>query len=153
MLDALKTAGYFSNKYQLTFGKEIDEMKLHKLLYFFLRECFVENEKSGIEISFEARQYGPVSLEIRETYKDHKAYPLPLPEDLKCYQTIMDRVFNNYAAKSSWSLSSITHGEESWMNARERYHHGQEASLRLEDIKKDASRIRIRRYILNESTT
>ncbi|MBD5338315.1 MAG: DUF4065 domain-containing protein [Bacteroides sp.] len=149
MLDALKIAGYFAQKYKNKFREEIDEMKLHKLIYFFLRECYVDNACPTIDIALEARQYGPVSLEIREAYKHQMNYGYPSAEELAQFGETMDRVFNSYAGKSSWSLRSLTHGEQAWIEARKRFESGKGALIDKEDIKCDASRIRIRRYIFN----
>lgn len=38
MEDVVKVASYICQRYQREFGKRIDEMKLHKLLYFTQRE-------------------------------------------------------------------------------------------------------------------
>lgn len=67
------------------------------------------------------------------------------------YEEIFDKVFESYAAKDSWSLSSITHGEYSWQKAREGYGADEPCNVEMEveDIRKDAERIKIRRLLLN----
>lgn len=38
----LNVAGYIYQRYEKDFGNEIDEMKLHKLLYFSQRELYTK---------------------------------------------------------------------------------------------------------------
>ena len=38
----LQVASYIYQRYMYDFGVRIDEMKLHKLLYFTQRECFIQ---------------------------------------------------------------------------------------------------------------
>lgn len=54
--------------------------------------------------------------------------------------------------KSSWSLSRLTHGEESWKNSRINVQESENSDnkILLDDIKKDAERIRTRRKQLAE---
>ena len=42
MEDVVKIASYICDRYQKEFGTRIDEMKLHKLLYFTQRECIAQ---------------------------------------------------------------------------------------------------------------
>jgi hypothetical protein len=39
MISVVKIAAYICQRYHKEFGGQIDEMKLHKLLYFMQREC------------------------------------------------------------------------------------------------------------------
>lgn len=52
MEDVVKIAVYICDRYQKTFGKRIDEMKLHKLPYFTQRKCIAQTDKSMSEFSF-----------------------------------------------------------------------------------------------------
>ena len=45
MLDVVKVASYISRRYEQTFGVRIDEMKLHKLLYFVQRETLIQTDE------------------------------------------------------------------------------------------------------------
>ena len=61
----------------------------------------------------------------------------------------MDKVFDHYAAKDSWSLSRLTHGEIAWKNSRVGIPEdvGSDNPMNLDDIRKDADRIRERRLM------
>ena len=41
MKDMKTVASYICNRYQREFGEKIDEMKLHKLMYFAQRESLI----------------------------------------------------------------------------------------------------------------
>ena len=62
-----------------------------------------------------------------------------------------DKVFEQYAPKDAWSLSSITHGEISWQKARVGIPAGENSDtlIALDDIRKDAHHIKLRRYYLS----
>lgn len=98
---------------------------------------------------FKAWKYGPVILEIRQHYKDNSLsflYPEKVSKISRCF----DKVFEQYAPKQSWSLSTLSHGEYSWKKAREGYspYDTCDVDIDLSDIRKDAERINIRRFLL-----
>lgn len=69
MLDVVKVASYISRRYEQTFGIRIDEMKLHKLLYFVQRETLIQTDEPLFSTPFQAWKYGPVLVQIRSLYK------------------------------------------------------------------------------------
>lgn len=152
MLELLKVASYISQRYLEEFGVRIDEMKLHKLLYFTQRECFIQTGYPMFEARFEAWKYGPVMVEIRQHYKDNSLQESFPEEQLKQYKPIFDSVFRIYAKQKSWSLSTLTHGEYSWKQARNGYEEQDacEVEMKTEDIKVDADRVRERRIVLRQ---
>lgn len=150
MEQVLEIASYICKRYLAEYGVRIDEMKLHKLLYFMQRECFVQLGEPMFCAKFKAWKYGPVMLEIRQQFKDD-TLTLTLPSaSLSKYQKIFDRVFEQYAPKKSWSLSTLSHGEYSWKKAREGCspYDSCDVDIDTEDIRKDAERIKIRRFLL-----
>lgn len=153
MEDVVKIASYICLRYWHQFGKRIDEMKLHKLLYFTQRESIIQTGAPLFEDCFEAWKYGPVLVAIRQRYKSdtlHEELPAPVKER---YRKVFDTVFETYACKDSWSLSSITHGEYAWQEARLRtVPDGQHRLIVTDDIKKDAERVKIRRFLYEKVT-
>ena len=134
MMEKLReVASYISTRYQKEYGKCIDEMKLHKLLYFAQRESLVQLDIPLFSEKFEAWKYGPVLVPVRLLYKDG-LLDAPLPED-----TVR------------WSLSALTHGEYSWKHAREGVPDGENCrnEMDIDDIRIDAQRIKMRRYMLS----
>lgn len=152
MEDVIKIASYIVSRYQNEYGSCMDEMKLHKLLYFTQRESIIQTGTPLFDTAFEAWKYGPVLVEIRRYYKNN-LLKVELPADkIEQYQPIFDKVFQQYASKDSWSLSTITHGEYSWQNARKGVSEKENSSnkMQIDDIRKDAERIRLRRFILRK---
>lgn len=145
MLSATKIASYFCLRYFQSFGIKIDEMKLHKLLYLAQRECLVQYDKPLFGNVFEAWKYGPVAPEIRYRYRENLLTETISEAELAPFRKAIDDVFEHYASKNSWSLSSITHGEYAWQNAYAKF---QGHLISTDDIRKDASRIRLRRFFI-----
>ena len=151
MLDVVKVASYISRRYEREYGSQIDEMKLHKLLYFAQRESLIQLDRPLFAESFQAWKYGPVLVQIRSLYKQGKLTERLTSEEIAPYQTVFDKVFEQYAPKDAWSLSSITHGEISWQKARVGIPAGENSDtlIALDDIRKDAHHIKLRRYYLS----
>lgn len=154
MESVVKIAGYIVSRYQKEYGTRIDEMKLHKLLYFSQREALIQTGQPLFAEQFRAWKYGPVMQEIRNAYKLGFLYdktPVPLPDNLI---PVFDNVFLQYAGKGSWSLSRLTHGEYSWQNARKGLAPLDSCAnpISLDDIRVDADRIKLRRYFLERMT-
>lgn len=150
MEDVVKIASYICQRYQHEFGERIDEMKLHKLLYFAQRESLIQLDEPLFSAQFEAWKYGPVLVEIRQLYKDDKLHESLSHESIEKFAKVFDKVFSQYATKDSWSLSILTHGELSWREARQGIGKDEPCStlMRLEDIRRDAQRIKFRRFVL-----
>lgn len=140
MYDVFKIASYICNRYMEENNERIDEMKLHKLLYFAQRESIIQTNEPLFENEFEAWKYGPVLKEIRVHYKRNDFDSSYANESLK---PIMDKVFDEYSHILSWSLSMISHGEESWKNARKGIPDGENGSNKIStnDIRIDAERV------------
>lgn len=152
MEDVIHIASYIAHRYRQEYGCRIGEMKLHKLLYFTQREALVQTGEPLFEASFYGWKYGPVLKEIRDLYRSDSLYTLPSEDVIGRYQSVFDKVFSQYAIKDSLSLSRLSHGELSWKNSRKglSYSDKGDVKMALEDIRKDADRIRLRRRILKE---
>lgn len=154
MADVVKIASYICLRYRQQYNKEIDEMKLHKLLYFTQRESIIQTGEPLFEDCFEAWKYGPVMVSIRWRYRDNLLEAELSPEIIENYKSVFDMVFATYAHKDSWSLSSITHGEYAWQKARlkitpERQH----VLIITDDIREDAERVSMRRFLYEKANS
>ena len=150
MEDLMNVASYICNRYSKEYGSRIDEMKLHKLLYFAQRESLIQNREPLFDAVFYGWKFGPILKEIRLAYRDDLFYD-SVPQDVIFRMlSIMNKVFEEYAGKDSWSLSRLTHGEFSWKNSRHGVPDGENSynTMSLDDIRVDADRIRERREML-----
>lgn len=143
-------SSYIYNRYQITFGREIDEMKLHKLLYFAQRESIIQKGHVMFDEEFQAWQYGPVMAPVREYYREKQLNDLPDESFVAYYGNIMDKVFEQFAAKDSLSLSHLTHEEFSWKEARKGLSWNEKSTRTISNdlIKKDAAKILLRHAYL-----
>lgn len=76
MEDLMIVASYICNRYSEEYGSRVDEMKLHKLLYFAQRESLVQNREPLFNAVFYGWKYGPIIKEIRSAYKDNLFYSM-----------------------------------------------------------------------------
>lgn len=152
MEHVMTVAAYVYNRYQAEFNEKIDEMKLHKLLYFAQRESLVQTNEPLFDADFYGWRYGPVLKDIRGAYKAG-SFQTEIPGDTAAaLSRVMDKIFEEYAGEDSWSLSRLTHGETSWKAARRGIAPTEsgDVALALEDIRLDADRIRTRREMLSK---
>ena len=146
MVSVEKIASYICKRYQQEFGERIDEMKLHKLLYFMQKECLVQTGSPLFPETLHAWKYGPVLPSIRQRYKEDSLHDIPSEQVISQYRSVFDEVFRRLAGSSSMTLVSISHGELSWKRARVGYgkYDSSDVPMKLEDIREDAQRYKER---------
>lgn len=139
-------ANRFYEMYQTKYGEKIDQMKLHKLMYFAQRENLVVNDIPLFDEQFRGWKYGPVLKSVRLAYLNNEIDGNVQKLD-RAEEAILKIVFDKYAEKTSWSLSRLTHGEYSWLHSREGISEEENGNkpIPIEDIRVDANRIRARR--------
>lgn len=143
MEDVLNIATHIAQRYYSEYGEQIDKMKLHEIMYFAQRESIIQTGEPLFDATFYGWKYGPVLKEILDTTLISIE-----PKDFisNCFP-ILNKVFESYAGKESWSLSRLTQGELSWKNSR--LLENADNLMSLEDIHKDAERIKTGREKLN----
>lgn len=140
----IDVAQYIYTEYKKMSGKVIDEMKLHKLLYFSQRESFAVTGQPLFKEEFEGWKYGPVCREIRSCYTEDGMFGEDIQDIMLESTYIVKNIVLQYGVLESWKLSELSHRELSWQNARKGIPEGQNGSkkLRIEDIRKDAQKVR-----------
>ncbi len=137
-------AQYFFDEYRNMSGEVIDEMKLHKLLYFTQRESIAITGRPMFLDKFEGWKYGPVNREVRSCYTTdglcYYSHQEISPENAH----IVKSVLLQYGEYASWKLSKLSHDETSWKNARKGIPEGENGcqELNIDDIRKDAEKVR-----------
>lgn len=144
MENIINVAQYIFSEYKKMSGQIIDEMKLHKLLYFTQRESLALTGRPMFEEQFEGWKYGPVCREIRNAYTEDGMFSDNIEDISLDSASIAKNVIMQYGAYESWKLSELSHKEESWLNARKGIPDGKNGNnvLLLEDIIKDAEKVR-----------
>jgi len=152
MVNVFDVASYVFYRYKKEYGKKIDEMKLHKLLYFAQRESLIQKDTPMFDATFYGWKFGPVLKEIRGAYKENSFSENLRSDVVNEIELIMDKIFREYADKGSWSLSRLTHGEISWQNSRIGIPEDANGDkpMDIQDIRLDAERIKSRREMLTQ---
>jgi uncharacterized phage-associated protein len=141
----INVAAYIVNKYKALTGEIIDQMKLHKLLYFSQREALAITGKPAFDGTFEGWKYGPVCPEVRNNYIDKEGiFLVPTSDISDSTSYIVNNVILEYGALASWKLSELSHKDQSWKNSRVGLSSDELGNrpLLLEDIKEDAKKVR-----------
>ena len=55
-------------------GVHMDEMKMHKLMYFSQRESLMYNKEPLFDATFYGWKFGPVLMSVREEYRNETPY-------------------------------------------------------------------------------
>ena len=139
----IDAAAYMIKKYKDVSAEQLDEMKLHKLLYFTQRESFAITSEPAFEGTFEGWKYGPVCREIRSAYCDGKI-SVETNDISDMLKYIINNVILEYGSLESWKLSELSHKDSSWKNARTGLSRGENGDipLKVDDIKADACKVR-----------
>lgn len=156
MDNVVDVAKYLINRYFEITHEHLDEMKLHKLLYFAEREAYAILGQNSFAGTFEGWKLGPVCREIKKCSDIQEA----LKNNTTIYhlrkiseqnQYIIDNIILGYGCYESWKLSEMSHKEISWLNARKGLTPKEKGNkpLSIEDIKQDASKLRPYDYIAN----
>ena len=137
----LDIAKYLTKKYKDEKKEEIDELKLHKILYFSQKEYIMLINDFLFEEDFEGWYLGPINKLVRKEYKSIKTGKEDISlKDME--KKIIDRVFDRYKDMDSYKLSNLSHKEYSWIKSRIGLKRGEKGNQKLlkEDIKIDAER-------------
>lgn len=124
--------------------KEIDEMKIHKLLYLAQRQSYAIINQPLFNEDLEAWKYGPVNRSIRASFIKGIGFYDPTEDISLESMYIVKNIILEYGKLNSWELSELTHKEQSWLNARKGLKDGENGSkiISKSDIQKDSEKIR-----------
>lgn len=136
----LNVANFIFEEYKKISGVAIDEMKLHKLLYFAQRETIAILNEPLFKEPMEAWDYGPVSPKVRLAYTDNGLVGDNFKPISNQHAYIVKDIILQYGCYTSWKLSEMSHQEISWLNARKTG--SKRAQMSLEDIREDAKNVR-----------
>lgn len=144
MEKVINVAQYIFERYKKTTGETIDEMKLHKLLYFTQRESFALTGKPMFKENFRGWKYGPVCPRVRYLFTDEGMYFDNIKEISPQNMYIVNNIIEQYGFMSSWDLSEISHREISWLNSRKGIPDGENGDvvMSIDDIREDAKKVR-----------
>lgn len=140
----IDVAEYIIKKYRDMAGLSIDEMKLHKLLYFVQRESLALTNEPMFAEPFEGWKYGPVSPIVRSQFTPDGIHDDHLDELSLEDRRIVNNVLAEFADVETWRLSQLSYQETSWLNSRKGLVQNAAGTrqLSIEDIREDAKEVR-----------
>ena len=152
MKDVMTVAAYICGRYQRENNEKIDEMKLHKLMYFAQRESLIATGEPLFQADFYGWRFGPVLKELRTPYRENGFDTGLADEEMGEDIAVLDLIFREYAPKDAWSLSRLSHGEICWRRSRKGIAPDESSDnlIPLEDIRLDAQRMKERRALFGE---
>ena len=143
----LAVAKALYNGYASKFGKKMDEMKMHKLMYFIQRESLLNSKDVLFSDEFEGWKYGPSLTCVRTEYRYDSPFSDVTDGVSDCTKKLVDFVLDKYASMSLWKLSALSHAELSWKLSRKglRAEEKGNRKLQLSAMKADAVREKFER--------
>lgn len=147
MAQLLAVAKYLNELYVSKHNCEMDQMKMHKMMYFSQRESLMNSGSPLFDGDFEAWKYGPVLTEVRSEYMTGDMFSGTYNTLSEEEVQLVNEVFRRYDEYDSWQLSTLSHSESSWLMAREGLSMGESGrnKMSLSAIRVDAAREKLRR--------
>lgn len=149
---SVSVAKYLYEEYNKRFQNDMDEMRMHKLMYFLQRESLIEKDVFLFNEHFHGWKFGPVLKSVRSEYieaKKNGQRPFSRVHDEVSdnAKALVDNILATYGDMSSWKLSALSHCEFSWVLSRKGLNPGENGDVEMKDeaIRFDSLRERIRR--------
>ncbi len=147
MEKTLHVAKLFNELFKAENGCDMDQMRMHKMMYLVQRESLMYNKEPLFDSEFQGWKYGPVLVEVRSEYATGDMFHSVSDDLSEEAEKLVESVYQRYKKLSSWKLSSLSHGELSWKCSREGLaaEENGTVALKLADMRVDAARELLRR--------
>ena len=118
MAQTLAVAKYLNELHVKKHGCAMDQMKMHKMMYFSQRESLMISGNPLFNDTFEAWKYGPVLVNVRNEYLTGNMFDGEYGVLNNTEKKLVESVYNRYDEYDAWQLSTLSHAEYSWRQAR-----------------------------------
>ena len=118
MEKTLAVAKALYDMYSDRFHTNMDEMKMHKLMYFAQKESLMYNRTALFSEDFYGWKYGPVLKSVRHEYLTGNLFADVTDTVSFSTKKLLRSVLERYGTVSSCKLSCLSHDEFSWKKAR-----------------------------------
>ena len=147
MSQTLAVAKYLNELHVKKYGYAMDQMKMHKMMYFSQRESLMVSGNPLFNDAFEAWKYGPVLVNVRNEYLTGHMFDGQYEKLSDTEKNLVESVFKRYDEYDAWQLSTLSHAEHSWCQARKGLVEGEAGNekMSLTAMKADAMREFLRR--------
>lgn len=147
MEKTLSVAKLFNDLFKQENGTDMDQMRMHKMMYLAQRESLMYDNEPLFASDFQGWKFGPVLVDVRGEYVTNNMFKNVSDNLSEETKRLVQSVYQRYRAMSSWKLSSLSHGELSWKCSRESLAAKENGTvvLKLADMRVDAARELLRR--------
>lgn len=147
MAQTLAVAKYLNELHVKKHGCAMDQMKMHKMMYFSQRESLMISGNPLFNDAFEAWKYGPVLVNVRNEYLTGNMFYGEYEKLSDTEKKLVESVYKRYDEYDAWQLSTLSHAEHSWRQARKGLAAGEAGNekMSLTAMKADAMREFLRR--------
>ena len=147
MAQTLAVAKYLNGLHVKKHERAMDQMKMHKMMYFSQRESLMISGNPLFNDDFEAWKYGPVLVNVRSEYLTGNMFKGEYEELSDTEKKLVESVYKRYDEYDAWQLSTLSHAEHSWRQARKGLVAGEAGNekMSLTAMKADAMREFLRR--------
>lgn len=147
MAETLAVAKFLNELYEKKHSSAMDQMKMHKMMYFSQRESLMISGVPLFDEEFEAWKYGPVLVGVRNEYQTGHMFTSDYGALDDEEKRLVNSVFERYDKYDAWQLSTLSHAEHSWEQARKGLADGEvgHEKMSLSAMKADATREFLRR--------
>nr|WP_302167710.1 type II toxin-antitoxin system antitoxin SocA domain-containing protein [uncultured Schaedlerella sp.] len=147
MAQTLAVAKFFNELHVEKHGCAMDQMKMHKMMYFSQRESLMISSNPLFNDDFEAWKYGPVLVNVRGEYLTGHMFTGTYDKLDDAEKELVVSVFERYDKYGAWQLSTLSHAEHSWLQARKGLVAGEAGNkkMSLNAMRADAKREFLRR--------
>lgn len=147
MAQTLAVAKYLNELHVKKHGCAMDQMKMHKMMYFSQRESLMISGNPLFSDEFEAWKYGPVLVKVRNEYLTGHMFNGTYEKLNEVEKELVKSVYKRYDKYDAWQLSTLSHAEHSWCQARKGLVDGEAGNekMSLTAMKADATREFLRR--------
>ena len=147
MAQTLAVAKYLNQLHLNKHKCSMDQMKMHKMMYLSQRESLMISGNPLFDDEFEAWKYGPVLVNVRNEYLTGHMFDGEYEELNETEKKLVESVYNRYDEYNAWQLSTLSHAEHSWCQARKGLAAGEAGNekMSLTAMKTDATRDFLRR--------
>lgn len=142
MENVLSVAKMFNDLYKADFGTDMDEMRMHKMMYFAQRESLLQVDGLLFDATFYGWRSGPGLKEIKHEYMSSNPFSQAFSKVTDSAKKLIINVYHRYGSLTLWKLETLSFGEVSWKCSREHLDVSQEGGvpLKLANMKLDALR-------------
>lgn len=106
-------------------GRNVNNLRLQKLLYFVQAKYLVEREKPLFEERMEAWNFGPVVLKVYRKYRYYGLVSIPCKNEYDNFsiqsddRKIIDSMLDSCSKYATSTLIDIVHGQDPWIQAHQ----------------------------------